>query len=167
MTQCLAASCIDKIKAAQERLNKANKDALTDQRKLEHIERARKALIKGLHDVAPTGTQEELENIEATTEFAGLTRERDALQKKIAAQKAKEAKDEADIQARINAPFKDLAPQETGVIASSLASIGGGGNVASFTNDPILAATIESNKILKEIQENTKPNVASPTIPEV
>jgi hypothetical protein len=39
--------------------------------------------------------------------------------------------------------------------------------VASFTNDPVLAATLEANKILAEIATNTEKTPAIPTIPEI
>ena len=90
-----------------------------------------------------------------------------SLADKIAKHQAKIAKDKADNEAKINKPFEDIKAAETNVIASSLASIGGGGNVASFTSDPVLAAQIESNKILLEIKNNTKPTPAAPTVPEI
>ena len=113
----------------------------------------------------------ELDEAKAYTKFIKLrNRARDQEKK----EQEKRAKDEADIakeklenEARVNKPFEDIEAAETNVIASSLASIGGGGNVASFTSDPVLAATIESNKILAEIQKNTKPTPAAPTIPEI
>ena len=136
------------------------------------------------------GSAEELENIKKMTRFQEIELQLSSLneEKKAKAQgvadKIKKLEDDAlekssqiakvelEIQAKNDAARKliedaELETPVTGVIASSLAAIGGGGNVASFTSDPILAANLEANKILLEIEKNTQKTPAFPTIPEI
>ena len=151
-----------KIGAAQSDLGKAD-------------EAVEKALITTIGDDSPVNQEKladaELRQQEAITKLKvlqnKLAEEESAIKKKILDDGIKDAKARLDNEAKINKPFEDIKAAETNVIASSLASIGGGGNVASFTSDPVLAAQIESNKILLEIKNNTKPTPAAPTVPEI
>ena len=164
----------EKIKTAEEALNNAMRSRLSDEKQLISLQKKRADLVAQLIKDAAKGSKEELENIKLQTRIAQVGNQAIAINKKIINDQNKEREKKADIakekldnEAKINKPFEDIKAAETNVIASSLASIGGGGNVASFTSDPILAAQIESNKILAEIEKNTKPTPAAPTVPEI
>ena len=166
----------EKIKTAEEELNNAMRSRLSDEKQLMSLQKKRADLVAQLIKDAAKGSKEELANIKLNTRIAQVGNQAIAINKKIINDQNKEREKKADIKAdeeKIRSEAAAVitagaaATPETNVIASSLASIGGGGNVASFTSDPVLAASIEANKILLEIKNNTKPTPATPTIPEI
>ena len=171
---------IKRLVRLKELLAKSEFDALGDSEKKTKLEDEKAKLEKTVefeetHKAQP-GEEDVADEIKikAKLRLLEIEKELTKLREKFVARReseadiiTKEEEKQRKIQEKINAPFKDLAQAETTVIASSLAQIGGGGGVASFTSDPMLAATIESKKILERIEKNTQPNIAAPTIPEI
>jgi hypothetical protein len=149
----------NKIASARERLAKASFDALQDETKLNELLEERDKLLGEFDIFDKKGSKEELRNIEIQTRLAQISKESDALRKKIAGRGEKPTtgetvSDEPDI-------------SQSRIMSSMLASIGGGGNVAAFTTDPQLFEAKEANKILRKIERNTTPAAGVPLTPEL
>lgn len=138
---------LDKQIADEQQRRKEN--AMSLEEKLAEATRQRLKLEEEASNIDPfseEGTQKQLEVEKATTKEQGLKQRLDAdLEQFFEGIEILDGKDGKDSET-----VKQEDPQ-TSIIASSLASIGGGGGVASFTNDPVLNENKRQTSVLEEI----------------
>ena len=139
---------LDKQIADEQQRRKEN--ALSLEEKLAEATRQRIKLegeAKGVDPFSEEGTQKQLEIEKALTKEQDLQQRLDAdLEQFFEGIEILDGKDGKD--ADLALPQQD--PQ-AGVIASSLAAIGGGGGIATFGNDPMLNENKKQTGVLEEI----------------